>query len=97
MLSSNGLQSVFDCLKHMLTTAPILAYPRFSPDAEFILETDASGIGLGTVLSQTQPDGMLHPIAYASRSLDPNERNYGVTELETLAVCGLLVISDHTL
>ena len=29
---------------------------------------------------------MLHPIAYASCSLDSSERNYGITELETLAV-----------
>ena len=82
---SSECQSAFERMKQMLTTAPILAYPKFGPDAEFVLETDASGIGLGAVLSQ-QPDGMLHPIAYASRSLDSSERNYGITELETLAV-----------
>ena len=79
-------QTAFGCLKCMLTTAPILAYPKFGPDAEFVLETDASGAGLGAVLSQQQGDCMLHPIAYASRSLDPSERNYGITELETLTV-----------
>ena len=78
MLFSNDLQcqSAFDCSKQMLTTAPLLAYPKFGPDAEFVLETNASGIGLGAILSQQQPDGMLHPIAYASRSLDQSEHNY---------------------
>ena len=69
-----------------LTSAPILAYPKFGPECEFVLETDASYVGLGAVLSQSQDDGKLHPIAYASRSLDQHEKNYAVTELETLAI-----------
>ena len=52
----------------------------------FVLETDASILGLGAILSQYQPDGQIHPVAYASRSLNQAERNYGITELETLAV-----------
>ena len=79
-------QAVFDQLKHLLISVPVLPYPQFGPDAEFILETDASGVGLGAVLSQEQEDGQMHPIAYASRALDTSERNYGITELETLAV-----------
>ena len=43
-------------------------------------------VGIGAVLSQQQEDGLLHPIAYASRSLTSSERNYAITELETLAV-----------
>ena len=62
----------------------MLCYPDFA--CPFILETDASGIGLGAVLAQGQPDGMVRPIAYASRSLQQSERNYGVTGLEGLGV-----------
>lgn len=50
------------------------------------METDASVKGLGGVLSQYQSDGVLHPVAFASCSLSPAEKNYGVTDLETLAV-----------
>ena len=77
-------QTAFDRLKSELIQAPVLAYPDFNKD--FTLETDASVRGLGAVLSQTQSDGRSHPIAYASRALSPQEKNYGITELETLAV-----------
>ena len=42
--------------------------------------------GLGAILSQVQDDHKSHPIAYASRALSTAEKNYGITELETLAV-----------
>ena len=67
-----------------MINAPVLAYPDFTED--FVLETDASICGLGAVLSQMKEDGKLHPVAYASRSLSVSERNYSITELETLAV-----------
>ena len=79
-------ETAFKTLKEALTSAPILVYPKFGPEREFVLETDASYVGLGAVLSQLQGDGKLHPIAYASRSLDRHEKNYAVTELETLAI-----------
>ena len=71
-------------LKNKLVTPPVLAYPCFGK--AFTLETDASILGLGAVLSQKQIDQKLHPVAYASRALNPTEKNYSVTELETLAV-----------
>ena len=61
-----------------------MCYPTF--DSSFVLETDASIKDIGAILSQVQKDGQRHPIAYASRSLTPAERNYGITKLETLAV-----------
>ena len=63
-----------------------LAFIPYKFDEPFLLETDASGAGLGAVLAQTQEDGAVRPIAYASRSLQPHEKNYGVTELEGLGV-----------
>ena len=77
-------KQAFDSLKSELLTAPILTYSDFARD--FVLETDASKQGLGTIFSQLQDDSKLHPLAYASCSLSPSEKNYAVTELETLAV-----------
>ena len=63
---------------------PVLAFPNFTSD--FHLETDASGLGLGAVLSQEQTDGTMRPLAYASRTLQPHECNYAATEMEALGV-----------
>lgn len=70
----------FQELKKRLIEAPILCYP------DFTLKTDASAYRLGVVLSQLEADGLLHPVAYASRALSPQEKRYAITELETLAV-----------
>ena len=77
-------EQAFDTLKSKLLTAPILAYPDFTRD--FVLETDASKQGLGAILSQLRDDSKLHPLAYASCSLSPSEKNYAIIELKTLAV-----------
>ena len=81
---SEACEAAFHQLKTLLTEAPVLAFPEF--DCGFLLETDASGIGLGAVLAQKQDDGTVHPVAYVSRTLQPHEQNYGVTELEALGV-----------
>ena len=64
----------FHQLKLRCTTAPVLAFADF--EKPFRLETDASKDGLGAVLSQRQPDGKFHPVAYASRSLKGSEAKY---------------------
>ena len=52
----------------------------------FILETDASQIGLGAMLLQEQEDKKLHPVTYASRALHGSEKNYHSSKLEFLAL-----------
>ena len=77
----------FNNLKQALVSAPILAYPDYSK--EFILETDASLKGLGTVLSQRGDDGAVRVIAYVSRSLRPGEKSmqdYLSAKIELLAL-----------
>ena len=80
---TSDCQSSFENLKELLTSVPILAYP--TRDGKFILDTDASGAGIGAVLSQEQ-NGQEKVIAYYSRVLNRSERNYCVTRRELLAV-----------
>ncbi len=83
---SSQFEDAFQTLKCMLTTAPVLAYADFS--RPFVLEVDASYAGLGAVLSQ-EVEGKVRPVAYASRSLRPSERNtatYSSMHLEFLAL-----------
>ncbi|GFT77413.1 retrovirus-related Pol polyprotein from transposon 17.6 [Trichonephila clavipes] len=72
-------QDSFDTIKRALTEAPVLQLPNFTE--QFNLFTDASGVGIGAVLNQNH-----RPIAFASRTLNKAERNYNVTERESLAV-----------
>jgi hypothetical protein len=76
-------QKAFDEIKRRVTTAPVLAYPDMTK--RFSLYTDASYLGLGAVLGQEGPDGKERVIAYAARSLNKHEANYGSNELEGLA------------
>ena len=69
-------------------SAPVLAFPQ--PGKEFVLEVDASGVAVGGVLSQSQGDGLLHPVAYFSTALKPNQRNWSPYSQEAFAmVCAV--------
>ena len=77
-------QEAFVTLKRKLLTDPILAFPNFN--RPFILHTDASDFAIGAVLSQKDDNGIDRVISYASRKLNPAERNYSATARECLAV-----------
>uniref|UniRef100_A0A1J3IVR9 Transposon Ty3-I Gag-Pol polyprotein n=2 Tax=Noccaea caerulescens TaxID=107243 RepID=A0A1J3IVR9_NOCCA len=71
--------SAFQKLKLSLTTTPVLALPNF--EKVFVVETDASNIGIGAVLMQDS-----HPICFISRALGPRHQALSVYEKELMAV-----------
>ena len=62
-----------------MISAPVLALPDF--DQPFTVETDASGIGIGSVLIQQS-----HPIAYISKTMGPKYQLLSAYEKEFYAI-----------
>jgi hypothetical protein len=81
-------------LRDKLIQAPIVQYSNFSKP--FFLYTDVSITGLRAVLAQ-KDDSQEHVIAYASRTLNPAEKNYAITELECLAIIWAVKYFRHYL
>ncbi|KAF8791695.1 Retrovirus-related Pol polyprotein like [Argiope bruennichi] len=75
--------NAFNKLKDAQTSVPVLAYPEIGK--QFILDTDASHECIGAVLSQ-EIDGQERVIAYFSKCLSKQERNYCVTRKELLDI-----------
>lgn len=77
-------------LKDKFTLAPVLTIP--DRKLQFMLEVNASEVGIGAVLSQrSTKDNRLHPCAFLSRKLTPAGRNYVVSNQELLAIKVTLV------
>ena len=88
----------FQQLKLALCSPPTLAFPDVSMHAEpFILDTDASDLAIGGVLSQRDQEGRERVIAYASRCLNARERNYCTTRKEMLALVAFIRHFRHFL
>ena len=64
MTLNKEAKEAFNVLKKAIMTAPVLTYQ--DPNKEYLLEMDASKLGLGAVLSQKQLDGRYHPVAFGS-------------------------------
>lgn len=78
-LWSADAESSFQALKTAMTTTPTLAMPNF--DAPFVVITDASGTGIGAVLTQHD-----RPIAFLSRALGVSKQSLSTYAKEMLAI-----------
>ena len=58
-------EEAFQILKHRLSESPVLKVPDFNKP--FVVQTDASDVGIGAVLSQTDENGH-EPLPAASSS-----------------------------
>ena len=74
---TEACEEAFEDLKRALTGPEVMAFP--TEDGELNLDTDASDIGIGGVLSQVQ-EGEERVLSYGSRTLSKSERNYCVTD-----------------
>lgn len=76
-------QKAFDDIKKHITKDTLLNYPNFNKP--FDVYTDASDKQIGAIISQ---DGK--PIAHFSRTLNSAQKNYTVTDKETLSIVEVL-------
>lgn len=82
-------QKAFDELKKAMSSTPVLALPNFYE--EFVIETDASGNGIGAVLSQNG-----RPIAYMSKGISETKKSWSIYEKEMLAILeAIRIVGEH--
>ena len=99
-------QEAFEKVKALIASAPVLARPSFN--AQLVVQTDASDMGISAVLLQAI-GGQERVLEFASCTLSSAERNYRATERECLAVFWaigkfrpyiegyhFLVVTDHS-
>ncbi|KAL5250031.1 hypothetical protein ACHWQZ_G015941 [Mnemiopsis leidyi] len=77
-------KDAYQKLKDMLCSDRVLML--YDPGKPLKLDTDASSVGLGAVLSQQDKDGRERPIEFISRRLSKAERNYSQIDREALAI-----------
>jgi RNase H-like domain found in reverse transcriptase len=81
-------QEAFDTMKKRFTEEPVLLMPDQSKP--FQIESNASKVETGTVLTQLDSNGDRHPIAFLSKTFSETERKYGIYDRELLGIIQVL-------
>ena len=77
-------QQAFQNVKALLCSAPVLAAPCV--EKPFKLQVDASHVGTGAVLMQSDKEGLDRPVSFFSKKFNRHQLNYSVIEKELLAL-----------
>lgn len=83
VLRTSEAEKYFQKLKIILSSSPILSSPNFQE--QFIIQTDASEVGLGAILNQGKGTDE-RVIPNATKSLSTTGKKYSATERELLAI-----------
>eukprot|EP00210_Caulerpa_lentillifera_P000116 g111.t1 len=89
----NEKEQSFNTLKNSLSNETLITKPRY--DRVWHLSVDASGEGVGGVLSQFDDQGVKRPVYFLSRKLTKPEQNYSVVERELLGLVVCLKKLKH--
>jgi len=88
-------KKAFNTLKQAFTSTPILTH--WVPDAQLVMETNASDYALAAILSIMTKYNEIHPVAFYFRTFSTPELNYNVHDKELLAIFKAFKIWRHYL
>ena len=91
----SSCQDAFNSLKKAFISTPIFTY--WIPDAQLIVETDASDYALTAILSIVNEDNEVHLVVFHSHTFTVAELNYDIYNKELLAIFEAFKIWRHYL
>jgi RNase H-like domain found in reverse transcriptase len=81
-------QEAFDTMKKRFMEEPVLLMPDQSKP--FQIESDASKVATGAVLTQLDSNGDRHPVAFLSKTFSETKRKYEIYDQELLGIIRVL-------
>ena len=86
VVHSDATKAAFETLKARIISAPVLLIPKSGQEAEFVVSTSASKVGIAGVLLQEDSNGHLRPCAYWAQKLKDAETRYSAYDKEALVI-----------
>ena len=86
VVHTEATKAALETLKTRMIFAPVLLIPKARHDAEFVVATDVSKVGIAGVLLQEYTFGSQRPCAYWAKKLKDCETRYSAYDREALHV-----------